>query len=157
MKMFGPNNISQKTLKMIQGVYEAKLNNVEQGKVFPSKNKLLITTVGQPLACAIDEGRATDRNKIVADVRAALDQLHGMGIAHCDVALCNTFLLNDGTVMLGDLEYCHNIEDVAPSHLYRSIPRAKTAGDLDELQFQYHFIDKLDALLNAPIGGVATA
>jgi serine/threonine protein kinase len=124
-------------MDIIRRIYKADMRHVERGAVVSViMGEVLITSLGQPLANAIESGRITDRAAILAGVRSALDQMHAMGIAHCDVALCNVFLLPDGEVLLGDLEYCRSTTSIAPKDMHDS-QQALSAQEMDEIQFKY--------------------
>ena len=146
IKTFGKNKVTLTTLGNIRRIYNANMRHVERGVKVKSVSEVIIESVGVPLGEAIESGMITDRGTIIAGVRSALDQLHAMGIAHNDVALCNVFLLRDGEVLLGDLEYCRPTTDIAPTGLYRSLP-ASSAQELDELQFTQFFVAEVDKKL----------
>ena len=74
-------------------------------------------------------------------VRAGLNSLHGIQLAHCDISINNVFIdMNGGTVFLDDLEYLTPIYDPPPhrTRLPHGIkPNAiTTAIELDEAQFK---------------------
>ncbi|ETV63638.1 hypothetical protein H257_19432 [Aphanomyces astaci] len=79
--------------------------------------------------------------------RQALEELHSLGVAHCDVRAANVFvLLSDKRVILGDLEYCRPL-DAAPPNI-QGAPinnQFKTARKLDEHQFE-RFKDELASM-----------
>lgn len=116
---------------LITTVYGApEARNVERGRVL-SNRILLISSVGIPVERAITRGLVTHLN-VREQVRLALLQLHALGVAHCDVRLPNVFFL-DGTVFLGDLEYCTAVE-AAPPHARRRAG-ITTALELDNVQY----------------------
>jgi len=117
-------------------VYAAKKTNLESGKVMVKLEKVIIKTVGRSLRKAIETDTDLRFETVAAMMKAAVEQLHSLGIAHCDVALENFFVLANGQIILGDLEYVRPLHDPAPPSLYRSIPGATTAEDLDMQQLK---------------------
>jgi len=77
---------------------------------------------------------------VVAGVRAALDQLHGAGWAHCDVHLGNVLVSTDTyTVVLDDLEYLVRLGDQIIPHnflLPSDATYPSTPLELGERQFE---------------------
>lgn len=51
-------------------------------------------------------------NQVIPVVREAIDAIHSLGIAHCDVCVDNLFVMDGGRVILGDLEYYPSFETV---------------------------------------------
>lgn len=134
-KTFKANSVSRATLELIQKIYDADFQHVERGRVYFTKGQVLITSVGKNIGELMRKGEQFNREAVLGGIRAGLDELHSAGIAHCDLGLDNTFLLPDGRVTIGDLEFVRDSGTTAPSHLYRSDPRAVTSLDLDEIQY----------------------
>ncbi|RHZ25429.1 hypothetical protein DYB37_007950 [Aphanomyces astaci] len=94
--------VADNVMDIIDCIYRAPLLHVERGRCHT------ITSIGQTLENAMDEFRGS-RHLIVDQVKLALDELHSLGLAHCDVRPANVFvLLNIKRVILGDLEYCRS-------------------------------------------------
>ena len=102
LKQFGRNNIR---LDLIERVYAAKLQHVERGTVNDSRS-LTITSIGRPLHLAVRVRAVTNAEDVIRQLRLAVDELHNVGVSHCYICTDNMFVLDDGTVILGDLEYC---------------------------------------------------
>jgi hypothetical protein len=121
-------------LDVIKKVYESRLPNVEQGTT--NCFSITISTIGRRLKDALRLGRV-NKSQILDSVRGAVSQLHCIGIAHCDICVDNVFVnIKDDVVFLGDLEYCQEKDQSAPSDLRRSDLRARTAEDLDGIQLE---------------------
>ena len=126
-------------LANIATVYDLRLANVEWGHVDEANNTVVITRLGHTLQTALAENYVT-RQDVVDGVRAALDQLHGAGWAHCDVHLGNVFVSTDThTVFLDDLEYLVRHDGEIIPHNLRlpsDAPVPSTPVELDERQFE---------------------
>jgi hypothetical protein len=123
-------------MELIRAIYGAKLPNVEQGVV--NYTSVTITTVGRRLQDSI-RSCGLSKSVVLQQVQAAVEQLHGLGIAHCDICVDNIFVnVIDNVVFLGDLEYCQVMEDPAPTGIRRADRRARAGRDLDLIQ-----LDKL--------------
>ena len=96
-------SINAQVFEYIRLVYEAKLLNVEWGRICGEKS-ILIMRLGVQLRTALANG-STTREVAIASVRAGLDQLHQLGLAHCDVKVGNVFVDFNGVVFLDDIEY----------------------------------------------------
>ena len=122
------------------------LPHVEWGEVLAPISRrcrlsIRITRVGIPVSTAI-RNKITTKDRIYEDVAAGVAELHGLGLAHCDIHMGNVFVDEDGTAFLGDLEFLAPMEaaprDRARRALHSEAP--STSELLDELQlsaFQY--------------------
>ena len=121
---------------LITRVYDAKLPHVEQGTC--NCTSVTIQTIGRRAREAL-QAKLIQRAELIAQVRSALNSLHDIGIAHCDVCLENVFVLDSGVVILGDLEYCTEANGQPPSDIRRRFDRElgvpSSASDLDDQQF----------------------
>jgi hypothetical protein len=116
----------------IKTIYEAKLPNVEQGVT--NFTSITITRIGRRLAHAIHI-HGLDKRVAINGAERAVQQLHAIGMAHCDICADNTFVdLQTGVVFLGDLEYCRPLADAPPVDTRRAYLAARTAQELDTLQ-----------------------
>lgn len=147
IKQFELNRVSPETFSLMSQVYAAKMPNLESGRVLPSAQKALIHTVGRPLHKTLESDGDLDGEHIAAMMRAGVAQLHELGFAHCDIALENFFVKATGEIFLGDLEYMQPLDAPAPKTLYRSIPTATTAEDLDRMQLTKE-LQRLQVLLD---------
>lgn len=125
-------------LKRIATVYEAHLPNVEWGEVPDrSRKSITIRRIGKRLLTALREHLVT-KDQIRVQLTQAVEQLHQIGLAHCDICLENAFFDEPtNSVFLDDLEYLTPIRDPPPHHT-RIPPDAQiaTALELDMLQLQ---------------------
>jgi hypothetical protein len=96
--------VSDETIAHINTVYAARLPHVEWGIVIAKSRSIPITRIGIPLQTAVREGLTTIE-RAIADIEAGARELHGQGLAHCDIHIKNIFVDNDGTASLDDLEY----------------------------------------------------
>lgn len=128
LKQFGRDDIR---LDLIRRVYSANLAHVERGRA--NGRSVTITSIGKTLHNAIRRGIVTAAEDVIQQLRQAVDELHGVGVAHCDICTDNMFVLDDGTVILGDLEYCTEHDAAAPA-VRRSYGNPATALELDENQ-----------------------
>jgi hypothetical protein len=104
LKEFARQALNRIRMDLINIAYKAKLENVEHG--FTNYQSVTITRIGCPLADALRKGKVS-KEKVLAEVKAAIDQLHAIGLAHCDICCDHIFVDIDPpyTVFLGDLEY----------------------------------------------------
>jgi hypothetical protein len=117
---------------ILRKVYAAKLNNVEHGRV--NSNSVMITSVGRRLQDAISQRLVTTADAL-AQIRLAVEQLHSIGVAHCDIFSGNVFVeMDTNRVFLGDLEYCRDINEAPPVGITRASSEATSAQHLDYLQ-----------------------
>ncbi|RHY60425.1 hypothetical protein DYB30_004094 [Aphanomyces astaci] len=124
-------------MAVMDRIYRAPLQHVERGRCHYTS--VTITSIGQTLKTALSEDLVS-RDTVKAQVRSALDELHSLGLAHCNVRAANVFvLLEDKRVILGDLESCRPV-DAAPPQVCPN--KIKTALELDEYQFGT-FVDEL--------------
>eukprot|EP01031_Cornospumella_fuschlensis_P030529 gene30529-36896_t len=132
LKEFNHHGDYSKAIAQIKRIYDAQLPNVEQGVT--NSTSITITTIGRTVADAI-RNFGMSKQTALDGARRAVEQLHGIGMAHCDICVDNLFVhLDTGVVFLGDLEYCRPMDEPAPASLRRSDPRACNAEELDKLQ-----------------------
>lgn len=122
----------------MEAVYRARLDNVEWGEVTSARMAtVVIHRIGYTLLRALVECLIS-KEIVVQHIEAALNQLHSLGYAHCDVKFSNVFVDCDSTVaFLSDLEYIYPIEDPVPASV--RVPRGahpRTALELDQAQFE---------------------
>lgn len=121
-------------LAHIKTTYEARLPNVEQGTV--NSTSITITTIGRRLSDAI-RLHITDKTSALEAVTLAVQQLHSIGMAHCDICVDNVFVsIETGVVFLGDLEYCRPMISAPPVNIRRACLTASTAQELDNIQLR---------------------
>ncbi|CAK4066486.1 unnamed protein product, partial [Aphanomyces euteiches] len=127
-------------MDLIRRIYnDTSLQHVERGMCH--RNSVTITSIGRTLQHALSDFQGK-RHLIIDGVKKALDELHNIGVAHCDVRAANVFvLLSNGRVVLGDLEYCRPL-DAPPPDVKRKDDSCTTAGELDNYQFD-EFVDEL--------------
>jgi hypothetical protein len=132
-------------LSYINKVYthRPQLPHVEYGYVNNDPNlpnSCVVTRIGNKLTTSTMARLHVGKEMVIAQVQSGLDELHNIGLAHCDLCIENVYIDDDGTVFLDDLEYLTPIEN-APPHITR-IPYGTdqsivtTALILDELQYQ---------------------
>jgi hypothetical protein len=122
-------------------VYTSRLPNVEWGNVVDERRSV-ITRVGRSLRYAVTSGQVS-KDEAKRGVKAAIEQLHGIGIAHTDIKVDNVFVDSSGQVFLDDLEYIMPYsEEVGPIEKTRNVrpqfqPRTRTvtAHNLDMAQY----------------------
>jgi hypothetical protein len=134
IKEFAPEQLPD--MELLKRLYACKLQNVEWGVT--NCTSVTITRVGSRLQDVM-KSRQLNRDLVWDEVCLGIRQMHANGIAHCDICVGNIFVdsvEDGGRVFLGDVEYCRPIDDAAPTTLRRSDRRARTAGDLDELQLE---------------------
>ena len=115
------------SLETLNAIYNHKLPNIEHGHI--SGKSITITRIGITLQTALRTSRL-DKNSAFEQVKHAVEQLHSIGYAHCDICIDNIFVDdndNDNVVFLGDLEYCCPKDSPAPTGLRRSSERTQTA------------------------------
>jgi hypothetical protein len=119
-------------------VFQAKLQNVEWGRVKnPLARTVELVRVGFTLKQALRD-RLISADGVIQNIRDALDQLHSIGFAHCDVKVNNVFVDREAphAAFLADLEFLRLLNDPPPNSI--RIPRGfhpSTALELDEAQF----------------------
>jgi hypothetical protein len=131
-------------MTFISKVYSANLANVEHGTT--NGTSITITRVGSTLKDAM-RVRSLGRSFIFSQVDLAVNQLHAIGVAHCDICVDNVFVdsvADGGTVFLGDLEYCRSTESPPPVGIKRA-HNVATARELDLAQLEV-FRDELALL-----------
>ena len=131
-KVFHTGDFSA-AVKHIDKVYAAKLPNVEQGMVHCTS--ITITQIGWRLEQAIRSHKLTQESA-VNGVTQAVQQLHAIGLAHCDLSLENVFMdLISGTVFVGGLDRCRPLLDAPPTEddSVRAECSAGSAQDLDNI------------------------
>jgi serine/threonine protein kinase len=144
LKEFHHRTDFTKQLNFIQTIYShrPRLLHVEYGYVINNSvpNSLMITRIGSKLNSANMSRYRLSRNDVLTQVRESLNELHGIGFAHCDLSIDNVFIDDDGVVFLDDLEYVTPINDPPPHKTrlpYGTIEETvTTAKMLDMLQYQ---------------------
>jgi hypothetical protein len=136
LKQFNPK--ADIPLAHMATVFQAKLPNVQWGRVKDSDEKTVeLARVGFTLKQALRESLISV-DVVIQNIRAALDQLHSIGFAHCDVKMDNVFVDREApyAAFLGDLEFLRPVNDPPPNSI--RIPdgcHPRTALELDEAQF----------------------
>ena len=138
---FGANGILKEfkdvkrvSMDVIRTIYLANLPNVEQGHI--NGLSITITSIGRRVADALTAGYVT-KEQVFSQTQVAVNQLHSLGFAHCDICLENIFVnVETGVVFLGDLEYCRPMDQEPPEGLRRSDNSARRACDLDTIQLE---------------------
>ena len=128
---------SPSTIEILQGgirspykVFGAHTHNLIGGSQI--NTSVTITTVGRRLQ---DVYALVNKQTILDQVALAVEQLHSIGVAHCDIRVSNIFMnLTNDAIFLGDLEYCREMSAPAPTGLRGSDSRAATARELDIIQ-----------------------
>ena len=125
-------SVTPEVINRIGFVYQQAHPNVEWG-VVKGDRSILITRIGLRIQTAIHEGLIS-KERVIEDIRCAMDWLHSVGLAHCDIALRNVFFDSASKqAFLDDLEHLTPISD-HPPHTNWFKRRPKTAGDLDLIQ-----------------------
>ena len=119
----------------INAIYGHCLLNVEHGLTNVSSDASTITRLGCRLQDALRTQLVTKQTAL-EQVRQGVEQLHGIGYAHCDICLDNIFVDRQGVVFIGDLEYCCPVTGPPPVGIKRGDAGAETAGQLDMLQLE---------------------
>eukprot|EP00603_Paraphysomonas_imperforata_P012653 CAMPEP_0114467014 /NCGR_PEP_ID=MMETSP0104-20121206/9385_1 /TAXON_ID=37642 ORGANISM="Paraphysomonas imperforata, Strain PA2" /NCGR_SAMPLE_ID=MMETSP0104 /ASSEMBLY_ACC=CAM_ASM_000202 /LENGTH=427 /DNA_ID=CAMNT_0001640429 /DNA_START=126 /DNA_END=1409 /DNA_ORIENTATION=+ len=121
-------------MDVISKVYDARLANVEQGRT--NCSSITIISVGRRLSDALNDSIVT-KDAAYNQISLAVEQLHGIGVAHCDICVGNIFVsAEESTVFLGDLEYCQEMLAPAPQGLRRSSVDASNGKSLDKIQLR---------------------
>jgi len=128
-KEFDTLRISNINMSIIKDIYSKKLANVEYGTV--NGVSITIHRIGNKLRNVISN---LDKQDVLAQVESGMKQLHEMNYAHCDICLDNIFVEDNGTVFLGDLEYCRIKTDKPPTDINRAEDSAVSSEDLDLMQ-----------------------
>jgi hypothetical protein len=131
------HNVTKAAVTRILKVYAARLQHVEWGEAVAGMNfAILVTRVGFKLVDAIAAGKI-QRNDAILDVRKGLDELHRIGLSHCDVVIDNVFV-HDGIAFLDDLEYLTPIRKNAPktSRWDKDTDGRLTSEQLDEMLYE---------------------
>lgn len=140
-KEFDHDKDMSQAVAYIRQVYthDPKLLHVEYGEVKDNKS-IMITRIGNRLTLANMNKLSLTRDMVIGQVRLGLDELHGIGLAHCDVKVSNVFIDSYGIVFLDDLEYLTPVNDPAPNFNYlpagTTNDQVQNARQLDEYQFQ---------------------
>jgi RIO-like serine/threonine protein kinase len=77
-------------------------------------------------------------DEVMQQVRQGLNNLHLIGVAHCDICVDNIFVLDDNEIILGDLEYCTRCDSRPPDVRRRhdaTLGIPANALELDEQQY----------------------
>lgn len=144
LKEFAHQALTRIRMDLIKKVYDAKLANVEHGVA--NHRSVTITRVGCRLADGLRSG-IISKEKVLAEVAQAMNQLHALGLAHCDICCDNVFVDIEApySAFLGDLEYLCPMNSSPPIGIKRMHEEADNAQSLDSLQYKT-FIDELASL-----------
>eukprot|EP01041_Mallomonas_annulata_P009698 gene9698-20157_t len=134
LKEFNTMTTDLAVTSRISDVYKRHLPHVEWGRVV-EQHKLLITRIGIAIQDAIQRNLITT-DSVIEDIRLALDELHAVELAHCDVFAKNVFYdSKECCAFLSDLEYLTPLDDAPPNtKWFGKLPTC--ASDLDSIQFQ---------------------
>ena len=95
-------------------VYSHKLQHVEWGEAVESnQNAIMITRVADKLTAAIYAEKIS-REQAINHITLAVQELHSINLAHCDIVMDNVFVDDAGVAFLDDLEYLTPVNDPAP-------------------------------------------
>ena len=140
---------------LIRQIYNANLTFVERG--FADHCSILITSIGYTLHNAVLNGWVS-KQQVVDSVRAAVDSIHALGIAHGDICCENVFVLDHQSdvkgvigrwvVVLGDLQQCMEIQQQPVKGMKHLYGDPGTALELDENQF-VRFLDELNGYFSS--------
>lgn len=145
VKEFNHHQLERIPFAIIKEIYANKLPNVEHGVT--NCRSITITRVGSKLRDALVV-RHLDKRAIYQQVASAVEQLHSIGYAHCDICVDNIFadaVEDGGSIFLGDLEYCCVKTQPPPTSIRRASANARTAEELDNIQLSC-FADELAML-----------
>eukprot|EP01041_Mallomonas_annulata_P000777 gene777-1493_t len=118
----------------ISNVYQQELPHFEWG-IVAGKNKLLITRVGIRISIAI-YNKFISTESIIKDINLALEELHTIGLAHCDVFIKNVFYDEvNHCAILSNLEYYTPLHD-PPPNTKKFGQELRTAIELDLIKFE---------------------
>ena len=137
---------SNDTFELFRTIYSSSFENVEHGTV--NCTSVMITRIGSRLRDAM-RNRGLTVTQVCNQVKAGLDQLHSINIAHCDLCVDNVFVddeVDGGKVFLGDLEYVQDMNKPPRLDLRRSDINALTARQLDDIQFE-NFVEECAKLI----------
>jgi hypothetical protein len=144
-KEFDKHRDMSQALSYIQRVYHQNppLMHVEHGRVCNfqlSNQSIVITRIGNRLTMSNMIKFGLTKEMVISQTRQGLEELHTIGLAHCDISVDNVFIDDNGVVFLDDLEYLTPTND-PPPHFTR-LPvgvnehQVQSALQLDEFQFQ---------------------
>ncbi len=129
---------SSHQMQWINTVYQAQLPHVEHGIVQDSELSLTIATrIGRKLKdCIMDQ--TITKELALEHIRLGVQELHGIGFAHCDLCVDNCFVDVNGSdpiAFLDDLEYIRPLNDPPPPfpHNHRLLPGHPVPGTAEEL------------------------
>jgi hypothetical protein len=92
------------------------MHHVERGVA--NRTSVTIASIGTTFHNAIRAVAVVDARAVNRQLRLAGDALQRLDVAHYDVCTENMFVLDDGTIMLGDLlgdlEYCTECDSPPP-------------------------------------------
>lgn len=144
-KEFDKTKDKTEALQRIEQVYSQNppLLHVEHGRVLsynPGQQSIVIARIGNRLTLSNMIKLGLTKEMVISQVELGLEELHNIGLAHCDISVDNVFIDDSGIVFLDDLEYLTPVNMAAP-HFTR-LPlgvrddQVQNAGHLDQLQFQ---------------------
>ncbi|RQM25205.1 hypothetical protein B5M09_005589 [Aphanomyces astaci] len=135
-----PNiKVGKKLYNVFNGAYTATMS------VYHIKNATYVTNEDYVLPYVV--AAFSGRKVIEARARATLDELHSVGVAHCDVRAANVFVLGVvKTVILDDLQNCRELHEAPPKVACRlNDEPCPTAPAFDEYRFRV-FAEKLPSI-----------
>jgi hypothetical protein len=136
--------VSNNQLNYISEVYNRKLPHVEWGEIMSINSRVIkITRLGHCLKKAIFDKTIT-KEAAFEQIQEGVNELHGIGFAHCDLSLNNVFVdIDANVVFLDDLEYLTPVNDIPPHSIRCGDAQPNTAEELDNLQLTSLWIDIL--------------
>ena len=130
--------ITEEQIDKICKVHDLKLRHVEWGYLH-TPGSVIITRVGYRLKDAL-RNELTNKNQVMEDVKAGLEELHLNGFAHGDIRIENVFVDQNGISFLDDLEYLSSIGEPSRFDTYQGIT-VENAKHLDVLMFNKFSVD----------------
>ena len=105
------HEISATQMARIQTVYQQRLPNVEYGDIFDERT-VIVKRIGYTLLDALSK-QLISRDEALIHVLAGIEQLHSLGLAHCDIKTHNVFVDTKAPhiAFLDDLEYLTPLAD----------------------------------------------
>jgi hypothetical protein len=129
-------------MQYLQDVYAAQLPHVERGIIpDPKIHVARILSLGRKLSTCIGDGTVS-KGVAFDHIASAVNELHSIGYAHCDICVNNCFVDTAGVVFLDDLEYVRPADMPPPTDPGKNhrLPFGAilppTARELDILQLQ---------------------
>lgn len=140
-------------MDLIRRLYQADLANVERGTA--NCTSVTITSIGTRLTDAVRSGAVTSKADVVRQVRAAVEQIHSAGVAHCDICVENLFVLDSGVILLGDLEYCTDLESAQLPEVRRMyVDRESGQAPTTAMELDANQLARLEEFLHLVLPGL---